>query len=85
MIGLAARRRYWNISLECHLPRIWMMSLSTLATNKAIAPASCRYQAETSEAIKPKSEPKSWTAVQRVLVMRAGVTDWVLEPVPVYT
>ena len=62
-----------------------MMLVSTLVTNNAIAPEACRDWAKTFEARKPKSEPKSWTTVRRVLVMRTGVTDWVLDPVPVYT
>ena len=58
-----------------------MMLVSTLATNNAIAPAARSDRAETSEARKPRSAPKSETAALRVLVMRAGVTDWVLEPI----
>ena len=83
MIGSAVRWRYRNISSERHWPRIWMMLVSTLATNNAIAPAALRDLAETSEERKPKSAPRYVTVSLRVLVMRAGVTDWVLEPMPV--
>ena len=62
-----------------------MILVSILASNNSIAPEDRRDQAETSEARNTKSVPKSWTVVQRVLVMRAGVTYWVLELVPLYT
>ena len=62
-----------------------MMFVSTLATNNAIAPAARRDLAETSEERNPKSDPKRSTTSLRVLVMRAGVTNCVLPPVPVYT
>ena len=62
-----------------------MMLVSTLETNNYIGMAARRDQAETSKAIKPKSEPKIWTVVPRILVMRAGVTDKVMDPVTVYT
>ena len=70
---------------ERHQPRIWMMLLSTLVTNNDNTPEARRDRAETPEARKPKSVPKIWTVVWWVLVMRVGVTDRILEPVPVYT
>ena len=62
-----------------------MMLVSTLETNNDIALEARRDPAKTSKARNPKIEPKSWTAVWKVFVMMAGVTDWVLEPAPVYT
>jgi len=62
-----------------------MMLVSTLATNNAIAPAARRDLADTSDARNPRSAPSRSTVDLRVLVMREGVTDWVREPLPVYT
>ena len=85
MIGLAARWgwRHRNISSERHRRRIWMLLVSVSATNNAIAPVACRDWAETSDVRKPKSATRYLAEDLRVLVMRAGVTDWVLEPLPV--
>ena len=85
MIGSAVRWRYQNISSERQRPRIWMMLVSTLATNNAIAPAACRDLVDTSDVRNPKAAPRRSTVDLRVLVMRKGVTDWVCEPLPVYT
>ena len=54
-----------------------MMLVVNLATSNAIAPPS--------KARNTKSVRKSSTMVQRFLLMMAGGTDWVLEPVLLYT
>ena len=83
MIGSAVRWRHRSISSEGHRPRIWMMLVSIVATNNAIAPAARRDRAETSDVRKPKSATRYLDVDLRVVVMREVVTDWVLEPLPV--
>ena len=58
-----------------------MTLVSTLATNNTIMPAARSDQVESSISINPKSVTKGWTMLLRVLVMREGVTNRVVQPV----
>jgi hypothetical protein len=74
MMGCACIVRYRSISSERHRPSTRMVSESTCAHKRAMAPVVRKDQVLTSLAAKPMTEPKARTDAWRVMVASLDVT-----------